>query len=80
MKLAATCRAQVQMVRDIQKASRNLCHRQLSWFRDEQLFRWVDAERELSEVVDEIVAELSSDSHTGILASAQPCALRILLT
>ncbi|EIE19274.1 isopentenyl transferase, partial [Coccomyxa subellipsoidea C-169] len=45
----------VQMVRDIQRASRNLCHRQLSWFRDEPLFRWVEAGREPADIVDDII-------------------------
>ncbi|CAL8468281.1 g7821 [Coccomyxa elongata] len=55
----------VQLVRDIQKASRNLCHRQLSWFRDEPLFQWVDAAREPAIIVDDIVAELAKEVHTG---------------
>jgi hypothetical protein len=56
---------QVQMVWDIQKASRNLCHRQLSWFRDEPLFKWMDAAQEPEQVADAILAELSNDTHTG---------------
>ncbi|KAK9915049.1 hypothetical protein WJX75_004116 [Coccomyxa subellipsoidea] len=55
----------VQMVRDIQRASRNLCHRQLSWFRDEPLFQWVDAARQPSDIVDDIIASLADDTHKG---------------
>lgn len=54
-------------MRDIQKASRNLCHRQLCWFRDEPLFQWVDAAREPADIVDDIVAELAKEVHTGDL-------------
>ena len=57
--------AQVQMVRDIQRASRNLCHRQLSWFRDEPLFQWVDAARQPSDIVNDIIASLADDTHKG---------------
>ena len=60
-------------MRDIQKASRNLCHRQLSWFRDEPLFQWIDAAREPADIVDDIIAELAKEVHTGILPLASSC-------
>ncbi|CAL5221867.1 g4129 [Coccomyxa viridis] len=56
----------VQMVRDIQTASRKLCHRQLSWFRDERLFKWLEGDRPLNTIVDEILA----DFHGPINADA----------
>ncbi len=65
------------MVRDIQRASRNLCHRQLSWFRDEPLFQWVEAGREPADIVDDIIAALADSSHKGVLSPVhQPCRLR----
>ena len=56
---------QVQLVHDIQRASRNLCHRQLSWFRDEPLFTWLDADRQPEVVTADIVAQLRSTAPTG---------------
>ena len=50
---------QVQLVAEVQRASRNLCHRQLSWFRDEPLFAWVDADRDAADVSADIVARLA---------------------
>ena len=32
---------QIDLVKSIQAASRKLCHKQMSWFRDEEMFRWV---------------------------------------
>lgn len=64
---------QLQMVRDIQKASRNLCHRQLSWFRDEALFRWVDAARDPEQVADDIMQMLGEDCHEGRSAMIVVC-------
>ena len=62
------------MVRDIQTASRKLCHRQLSWFRDERLFKWLEGGRPVDAVVDEILADFHSPSNAGatlIVSSAQ---------
>jgi tRNA dimethylallyltransferase len=56
---------QVQLVYDIQRASRNLCHRQLSWFRDEPLFTWLDADREPEEITADILAQLRGTAPTG---------------
>ena len=28
-------------MKDVQAASRHLCHKQMTWFRDEEMFRWV---------------------------------------
>ena len=56
---------QVQMVRDIQAASRKLCHRQLSWFRDERLFKWLEGDRAVTSIVDEILADFHSPANPG---------------
>lgn len=32
-------RPQIELVKQIQAASRKLCHRQMTWFRDEEMFR-----------------------------------------
>ena len=53
------------MVRDVQAASRKLCHRQLSWFRDERLFKWLEGDRSVDSIVDEIIADCSSPVNPG---------------
>ena len=62
---------QVQMVRDVQAASRKLCHRQLSWFRDERLFKWLEGDRPVGSIVDEIVADFSSPVNPGVPCHSQ---------
>ena len=65
------------MLHDIQRASRNLCHRQLSWFRDEPLFTWLDAGREPEQITADVLAQLHGSARTGaataILHSAMCC-------
>lgn len=56
---------QVQIVRDIQTASRKLCHRQLSWFRDERLFKWLEGDRPVGTIVDEILTDFHSPINAG---------------
>ncbi|CAK0779903.1 hypothetical protein CVIRNUC_004884 [Coccomyxa viridis] len=76
----------VQMVRDVQAASRKLCHRQLSWFRDERLFKWLEGDRPVGSIVDDIVADFSSpvnpgSSHDqGMLTKEQERELRMYVT
>ena len=53
------------MVREIQRASRKLCHRQLSWFRDERLFKWLENDRPVEAVVDEMLADFHSLTNPG---------------
>ena len=53
------------MVRDVQAASRKLCHRQLSWFRDERLFKWLEGDRPVDSIVDEIIADYSRPVNPG---------------
>ncbi len=58
-------RTQVELVRTIQIASRQYCHRQLTWARGLPLFSWVDADQDQEAVVEQILAELQSATHTG---------------
>ncbi|XP_076922798.1 tRNA dimethylallyltransferase 9-like isoform X2 [Bidens hawaiensis] len=37
---------------EFQKASRNFAKRQLTWFRNEPIYQWIDASRPLTEVLD----------------------------
>ena len=60
---------QVQLVHDIQRASRNLCHRQLSWFRDEPLFTWLDADREPEQVTADMLEQLRGTAPTGSVSA-----------
>ena len=59
----------MELVNAIQTASRQYCHRQLTWARGLPLFSWVDAEQDQEAVVDQIIAELQSATHRGDL----PC-------
>lgn len=53
-------------MKDIQSASRKLCHRQLNWFRDDALFRWIEAsERDEQDIVDEILRLWNKETHQG---------------
>ena len=56
---------QIKLAQNIQAASRKLCHRQLSWFRDDERFRWVDATADEDAVVDEILALWAQPEHEG---------------
>lgn len=50
------------MVQEMQSATRQLCHSQLSWFRSEPAFRWVDATPAPQDVAAAIAAEVASSS------------------
>ena len=58
-------RTQVELVRAIQIASRQYCHRQLTWARGLPLFSWVDADQGQEAVMEQILSELQSAAHTG---------------
>ena len=53
------------MVKDIQAKSRNLCHQQLGWFRDEQLFHWIDATQPVASTVEELTRRIKCAEHEG---------------
>ena len=52
-------------MRDVQTASRKLCHRQLSWFRDERLFKWLEGDRPVGAIVDDIIADYAAPENPG---------------
>jgi tRNA dimethylallyltransferase len=55
----------VQLAREIQSASRQLCHKQVSWFRDDPLFKWIDASQGEKESVDQILELYETPAHQG---------------
>ncbi|EFN51365.1 hypothetical protein CHLNCDRAFT_55198 [Chlorella variabilis] len=55
----------IQLVKAIQTASRQLCHRQMSWFRDEGMFRWVDATAGEEAVLAEVLERWHQPQHEG---------------
>ena len=55
----------IQLAKDIQTASRKLCHRQLSWFRDDPLFRWIDAAQGQESALAEILQLWDEPAHQG---------------
>lgn len=55
----------VDLAKAIQAASRRLCHSQLTWFRDDTLFRWIDATQGQSSVVEEILGLWTEPCHEG---------------
>jgi hypothetical protein len=72
---AFCCDFQVEMVRQVQVASRNYCHRQLKWFRADSLYRWIDAARPEEEIIADILAEFSTPEHSGEPAPARSTSL-----
>ncbi len=65
---------QIKLVTDMQQASRQLCHRQLTWFRDDAMYHWLDATRPAEELLRHIQQELQKPQHEGtqVLSSSQP--------
>jgi hypothetical protein len=55
----------IQLVREVQAASRQFCQRQINWFNDDPHFVWVDATRGEEEVVEEIVRAWGEPTHAG---------------
>ena len=58
---------QQQLLAEVQGASRQLCKRQLIWFRGDPMFDWLDAERPADVIADEIAAALAAPPRTGAL-------------
>eukprot|EP00884_Botryococcus_braunii_P023627 jgi/Botrbrau1/9949/Bobra.0012s0044.1 len=76
-----------EVVSNIQAATRNLCHRQIKWFRNDPLYRWIDAARHPDEVASEIAAAVCQDTHDpgdvqerGVLSKEQYRELRTYVT
>ena len=57
----------MEMVATLQAKSRRYCHQQLSWFRDEKLFRWLDATQPAEEVAQDIVNRYNLPTHEGMI-------------
>ena len=53
------------MVKDIQQASRQLNKRQMTWFRDDPMYRWVDAKQPTETLVQQIVGAVEKPEHVG---------------
>lgn len=56
---------QVQMVKDIQQASRQLNKRQMTWFRDDPMYQWLDAKQPIDVLVQQIVESMEQSKHVG---------------
>lgn len=62
---------QVQMVKDIQQASRQLNKRQMTWFRDDPMYQWLDAKQPTEALVQQIVESVEQPKHVGKVSSHQ---------
>ncbi|KAJ7948724.1 tRNA dimethylallyltransferase 9 [Quillaja saponaria] len=52
---------------DFQKASRNFAKRQMTWFRNEHMYHWLDASKPLEKVLDFIYASYHDESETLVV-------------
>ncbi|KAH7439212.1 hypothetical protein KP509_04G050400 [Ceratopteris richardii] len=63
----------IRFVEDFQKASRNFAKRQLTWFRQEPLYHWIDVSKQQEAVIDFIIKAyydpniIVSEASKGIL-------------
>eukprot|EP00887_Chlorella_sp_A99_P000641 scaffold5.g641.t1 len=55
----------IALVKDVATASRQYCTRQMTWFRDDAQFKWVDATRGDEAVVADILAAWDAPAHAG---------------
>lgn len=55
----------VQMVKDIQQASRQLNKRQMTWFRDDPMYHWLDGTQDVGALVEQVVSSLQQAQHVG---------------
>lgn len=56
---------QVQLVLDIQTATRNLAQKQIKWFRDQPIFQWLDASLPPEQLLELTLEEINRNSHAG---------------
>lgn len=61
----ATSAQLVKLVKDIQQASRQLNKRQMTWFRDDPMYLWLDAKQPVEKLVDQIASSLAEAKHIG---------------
>lgn len=57
--------AVVNLVRDVQSASRQFCRRQFNWFRENDTFLWIDAARDRDVILQDILHSWELESHQG---------------
>ena len=57
------------MVKDIQQASRQLNKRQMTWFRDDPMYQWLDAQQPVHTLVQQIVEAVEKSEHVGMFLS-----------
>ncbi|KAI8109417.1 hypothetical protein M9434_000699 [Picochlorum sp. BPE23] len=56
----------IDLAKDIQTASRQLCHKQMHWFRKEEKFRWIQADGlTRDDLVQELIHHWEKDEHQG---------------
>lgn len=53
------------MVKDIQQASRQLNKRQMTWFRDDPMYHWLDGTQDVGALVEQVVSSLQQAQHVG---------------
>lgn len=63
---AKSCSAEgfIDFLSEFQKASRNFAKRQMTWFRNEKIYHWLDASRPMREVID-FVCSVYQEAGTG---------------
>lgn len=61
----ASASVQVGLLQRVQAATRQLCHRQATWFRSHRKFRWIDASRGCGRTADAILQLVSASSENG---------------
>ena len=59
-----TC-VQVKLVKDIQAGTRQFATRQMTWFRGDTMYTWLDASQPASEIVASIIASLEHPMPQG---------------
>lgn len=55
----------MELLEDVQAASRRYAHTQIKWARGIELFRWLDAARLPAEIVADIQQHLQDEPYTG---------------
>lgn len=70
---------QVQCVKDVQTASRKFCHRQYCWFRDDDLYLWVDASEGPDNAIEEMLSNFKLNLHKGTINCLVTSATRLEL-
>lgn len=70
------------MVKDIQQASRQLNKRQMTWFRDDPMYQWLDAKQPIDVLVQQIMESVEQPEHVGMFFHQDgncSCAARVAM-